>query len=268
MAAQLMAQYPNLWPETIRALIVHAAEWTPQMQAHFLDPRKRSKDYDNLIRHCGFGVPSLERALWSAANSLTLIVQDELQPFMREGNGEPKLRDMHLHTLPWPKDALESLGETPVELRVTLSYFIEPSPGIVERGGGGRYRYESHGLRFEVKRPEEKIDVFRQRINQRARDEEEGNYHGGGSDPDWHLGTNLRHLGSLHSDTWTGTAAALAARGALAVYPVTGWWKTRKKQERYDKTARYALIVSIRTPETDVDLNNAVENLIATPVAV
>ena len=268
MAAQLTAQYPNLWPETIRALIVHSAEWTPQMRNDFLDSRRRSRDYENLIRHCGFGVPNIERALWSASNSLTLIVQDELQPFMREGSGEPKLRDMHLHSLPWPKDALESLGEVPVELRVTLSYFIEPSPGIVERGGGGRYRYESHGLRFEVKRPEEPIDDFRKRINQRVRDEEEGGYAGGGSDPGWSLGTNLRHLGSLHSDTWTGTAAALAARGVLAVFPVTGWWKTRKKQERYDKTARYALIISIRTPETDVDLYNVVENLIATAVAV
>ena len=262
MVAQLMAQYPNLWPETVRALIVHSAEWTPQMQADFLDPRKRSKDYGHLVRHCGFGVPNLERALWSASNSLTLIVQDELRPFIREGSGEPKLRDMHLHSLPWPKGALENLGEMQVELRVTLSYFIEPSPGIVERGGGGRYRYESHGLRFDVKRPLEKIDDFRARINQRVRNEEEGGYSGGGSDPDWRLGPALRHLGSLHSDTWTGTAVDLAERGVLAVYPVAGWWKTRKKLERYDNKARYALIVSIRTPKTDVDLCNVIENLI------
>jgi hypothetical protein len=154
-----------------------------------------------------------------------------------------------------------NLGATPVEMRVTLSYFIEPSPGIVERGAGGRYRYESHGLRFDVKRPLEKPDNFRARINQRVRNEEEGSYAGGGSDPDWRLGPNLRHLGSLHSDTWTGTAADLAERGILAVYPVAGWWKTSKKLERYDKTARYALIISIRTPETDVDLYNAIENL-------
>ncbi len=263
MAAQLMAQYPKLWPETVRALIVHSAEWTPQMRVDFLGSQKPSKkDYGFLIRHCGFGVPNLERALWSTSNSLTLIVQDELRPFIREGSGEPKLRDMHLHSLPWPKDALESLGEMQVELRVTLSYFIEPSPGIVERGGGGRYRYESHGLRFDVKRPLEKTDDFRARINQRVRNEEEGSYLGGGSDPDWRLGPDLRHLGSLHSDSWTGTAAALAERGVLAVYPVAGWWKTRKKLERYDKKARYALVVSIRTPETDVDLYNVIENLV------
>ena len=264
MAAQLMAQYPNLWPETVRALIVHSAEWTEQMKADFLDVRERSGDYQHLIRHCGFGVPNLERALWSASNSLTLIVQDELQPFVREDDkGEPKLREMHLHSLPWPQEALMNLGETPVEMRVTLSYFIEPSPGIVERGAGGRYRYESHGLRFDVKRPEEKPDDFRARINQRVRDAEDGSYTGGGSDYNWQLGAGLRHLGSLHSDTWTGTAAALAERGVLAIYPVAGWWKTRKKEGRYDKKARYALIISIRTPETEVDLYNAIENLVA-----
>lgn len=264
MAAQLMAQYPNLWPETVRALIVHSAEWTTQMKADFLDARGRSGDYQHLIRHCGFGVPNLERALWSASNSLTLIVQDELQPFVREEDkGEPRLCEMHLHSLPWPQEALMNLGSTPVEMRVTLSYFIEPSPGIVERGAGGRYRYESHGLRFDVKRPEEKIDIFRARINQWVRDEEDGSYTGGGSDPNWQLGAGLRHLGSLHSDIWTGTAAALAERGVLAIYPVTGWWKTRKKEERYNKKARYALIVSIHTPKTDIDLYSAIENLVA-----
>lgn len=51
------------------------------------------------------------------------------------------------------------------------------------------------------------------RINQRARDEAEGSYQGGGSDSNWRLGPKLRRLGSLHSDTWTGAAAQLAERG-------------------------------------------------------
>lgn len=261
MAAQLIAQYPDFWPETVRALIVHSAEWTDQMKADFLDGRKRKTDYEYLIRHCGFGVPNLERALWSAFNSLTLIIQDELQPFVLEDKGEPKMREMHLHSLPWPQEALINLGATPVEMRVTLSYFIEPSPGIVERGAGGRYCYESHSLRFDVKRPEEKTDDFRTRINQRVRDAEAGIYTSS-SDSNWLLGTDLRHRGSLHSDIWTGTAAALAERGILAVYPVTGWWKTRKKEGRYNKKARYSLIISIRTPEIDVDLYNTIENMV------
>ena len=35
MAAEIMGQYPNYWPETIRALIVHSAEWTENMKKIF-----------------------------------------------------------------------------------------------------------------------------------------------------------------------------------------------------------------------------------------
>jgi hypothetical protein len=82
------------------------------------------------------------------------------------------MREMHLHELPWPKDVLEELGQTPVRLRVTLSYFIEPNPG--RRGWQKRHRYASHGLRFDLKFPTETIDDFRKRLNQRALDEDEG----------------------------------------------------------------------------------------------
>lgn len=267
MSAQIMAQYPTLWPETVRALIVHSAEWTTQMKADFLDARKRKEDYAKLIRYVGFGVPSLDNALWSLSNSLTLIVQDSLQPFQREGSKEPTARDMHLHRLPWPQEALEELGEIEVEMRVTLSYFVEPNPGVVERGVKGRYRYESHGLRFEVKRPEETEQEFRMRINLRARNEQEGSYQGGGSDSNWRLGPDRRHVGSLHSDAWTGTAAALAERGILAVYPALGWWKTAKKLGRCNNRARYALVVTIKAPEATVDLYNIVAQTITVPIA-
>lgn len=239
------------------------------MQAEFLDPRKRKEDYARLIRHVGYGVPNLDSALWSLSNSLTLIVQDSLQPFQREGSNEPTARDMHLHRLPWPKAALQDLGETPVEMRVTLSYFIEPNPGVVERGVKGRYRYESHGLRFEVKRPVETEQQFRMRINQRAREEEEGSYQAaGGSDSNWRLGLRLRHMGSLHSDIWTGSAVELAERGVLAIYPALGWWKTAKKLERYNNQARYALVVTIKAPEATVDLYNVVAQEISNQVAI
>lgn len=76
MAAQLMSAYPQMRPETIRALIVHSAEWTAAMREMFLQSHTKN-DYINLVRHCGWGVPDLEQALWSAANSLTLIVEDE-----------------------------------------------------------------------------------------------------------------------------------------------------------------------------------------------
>jgi hypothetical protein len=265
MAAQLMAAYPALWPESIRGLIVHSAEWLDAMRRFFLPARPSKGDYARLVRHCGFGVPDLERALWSLSNSLTMVEESQLNPFQREGKKQPTLRDMNLHRLPWPLAELESLGEKRVEMRVTLSYFIEPNPSA--RDFRSRYRYESHGLRFDVKRPYESEDVFRSRINAAARDEEEGTI-ARGDDPGWLIGKQNRHKGSLHSDIWQGSAADLASRGTLAVYPALGWWKTRLRLDRYDKTARYSLIVSIRAPEIDVDLYTAISNQIAVPVAV
>jgi hypothetical protein len=266
MAAQLMAVYPDLLPESIRGLIVHSAEWTDTMLNRFLPGTRPSKgDYTRLVRYCGFGVPNLERAQWSVSNSLTMVVETALHPFQRENVNQPTLRDMNLHRLPWPLDELEALGEASVEMRVTLSYFIEPNPSA--RGVQSRYRYESHGLRFDVKRPHESEPDFRARINAAARDEEDGT-RVGGDDAGWLIGKQNRHKGALHSDIWRGTAADLASRGTLAVYPALGWWKTRLRHERYNRQARYSLIVSIRAPEVEVDLYNAVANQISVPVTV
>ena len=267
MSAELMAEYPDLWPESIRALVVHSAEWTDTMRQTFLpsvgEPSKN--DYVCLVRHCGFGVPDLGRAMRSAANSLTMVVEERLQPFKREGSDQPKLRDMQLHRLPWPLEELEALGEAIVEMRVTLSYFIEPNPS--ERGTRSRYRYESHGLRYDVKRAIESEHEFRTRVNAAARDEEEGT-RSKSDDPQWIIGTQNRHKGSLHSDIWRGKAADLASRGVLAVYPALGWWKTRTVLERYEKQARYALVVSINAPELDVDLYTPIANQVGVAVEI
>merc|ERR1712000_246889 len=227
MAAQLMARYPNLWPESIRGLIVHSAQWTDAMKRMFLPARGEptKAQTTELVRHCGFGEPSIDRALWSADNSLTMICEEFLHPFKRENGKEPQLRDMNLHQLPWPLAELEALGEAQVEMRVTLSYFIEPNPSA--RGVTSRYRYESHGLRFDVKRPLESEADFRARINAAARDDEE-RVNRNDNDPNWVIGKKNRHKGSLHSDIWKGSAAELASRGAIAVYPSLGWWKTKK----------------------------------------
>jgi hypothetical protein len=267
MGAQLMAEYPELWPETIRALIVHSAEWSDAMRQAYLraNGQPTKTEIANLVRHCGFGVADLDRAMWSVENSLTMVCEERLHPFRRDGRKEPTLRDMNLHRLPWPLEELEALGETPVAMRVTLSYFIEPNPS--ERGFSARYRYESHGLRFDAKRPAESEADFRARINAAARDEEERT-RSGGDDPGWVVGKQNRHRGSLHSDLWRGSAADLASRGVIGVYPALGWWKTRPRLERYDRPVRYALLVSIRAPEVDVELYSAVAHQIAVPVAV
>jgi hypothetical protein len=253
-AANIYALYPNLWPETVRALMVHSAEWTDTMMAQFSRGNTDRQRAQFRVRCVGFGVPNMQRALWSATNSLALIVEDKLQPFIKR-DGKISTRDMHLHDLPWPKDALQDLGETEVEMTVTLSYFIEPNPS--SRIVSGKYSYQSHGLRFDVKRPLESADDFRKRINRQARDEEEGTTKAP-ADPDWLLGSQFRHKGSIHKDVWHGRAVELAERGQIAVYPAMGWWRTRTALERFNKEARYSLIVTIAAPGVDVDIYSEV----------
>ena len=83
-------------------------------------------------------------------------------------------------------------------MRVTLSYFIEPGPG--EIGWDNRYRYPSHGLRFDINGPTESESDFIRRINKQARDDGE---HPGtqGLGDKWTIG-DARNVGSIHSDIW------------------------------------------------------------------
>jgi len=73
---------------------------------------------------------------------------------------------------------------------------------------------------------------------------------------------------TIHSDIWNGTAAELAERGHIAVYPVIGWWRENPRHERWSKRARYSLVVTIEAPEVDVELYTAVQNMITQPVEI
>lgn len=216
----------------------------------------------NALRRYGYGVPNFARALFSSLNDATLVVEDSLRPFWRDASGVVKTRDMHLHSLPWPRAELEALGETEVELRLTLSYFVEPNPG--DRGWNRRHRYASHGLRFAVKRSLETLQAFQRRINGAIEMEDQGLLVDIGGD-DWMLGS-IRNLGSIHSDHWRGNAAELARRDAIAIYPVGGWWKEKPNLARYDRQVRYALIVSIRASAGAIDIYTPIQA--AVPVQV
>ncbi len=260
MAAIIAAEYPEYWPETTRALIVHSARWTRAMQRRLAGAGgKRARA--NLVRRYGFGVPSMKRALRSADDALTLITQARIHPF-----ASGKMQQMHRHKLPWPKEVLEGLGDTPVRLRVTLSYFVEPNPG--RRGWQKRHRYASHGLRFEVIKPTESEEEFRKRLNKRALDEDEEKPSTAGDSSDWYLGEQTRNKGSLHSDIWVGMAADLAERGMIGIRPVGGWWKEQPKRDRSSRGVPYALIVSVETEATQVDLWTPVAVEVGVPAEV
>ncbi len=268
MAANIQYYYPDFWPETIRGLIVHSAEWPAELLKQFeIDIRRKRGNVDRLLRIAGYGVPDLGKALQCASNSLTLIAENTIQPYKKEGSSY-KTNEMHLYRLPWPAEELSNLGAIQVKLRITLSFFIEPGPG--EIGWKDRYRYASHGLRFDLNNTDETEGDFIRRLNKVAITEDDENLSEGGTSGTerWVIGTNNRKLGSIHSDTWIGNAADLATCNTIGIYPIIGWWRQRHQMGCFDKQTRYSLIVSLEVPEQEVDIYTTVRNMVAVPVEI
>jgi hypothetical protein len=245
-ATELWSDYPQLWPETIRALFVGSARWTSQMRSHL--PIKPSKgSFTPLFQRYGYGVPDMARARRSAANALTLIIEDTITPYKKSATkgAEHIHNEMKLFELPWPVSELRKLGSTLVTLRVVLSTFIAPNPSEAARGS--KFRYASHNLRFKLNRPNEGAGEFVSRISKTVGASELSPFD---EDDGWAFGRNRRDVGSLQIDEMTCEASDLARRNILAVHPVAGWWKGKSMIEPDKATARFALVVEIDAEHT------------------
>lgn len=271
LCARVSHRYPDHWPETIRALVIHGARYTAAMRAGLSKPLKKS-DKRTLLRRFGYGVISDETSLTSSERRPTLVMQESINPYKSAGS-TIKLNQLKVHSLPWPAEALAALGEAKVELRITLSYFIDPNPS--QRGWQSKFRYQSHGLRFAIQAATENAEEFQQRINKIDRDAavaEDGEDADSRLDPDsggWLLGAQMRNRGSVHSDVWKGTAAQLANKSHVAVFPVGGWWKDWKKAGRPNSAVRYSLVVSLEVSEDiDVDLYTPIATVLGVPAVI
>lgn len=268
-AAKIAYEYPDAWAETIRGLMVHSASWNPAMLNQMNVQQGNRTSYRNLLKVFGFGVPKLDRALYSQESAFTFIAQETIQPFnYKEGNrSQAETNEIHFFDLPWPKELLLEMGQIPVKLRITLSYYIEPGAG--EIGWKDKYRYQSHGLRFDLNNIGESVDDFRRRVNIAAREEDEEVSGNSGSER-WVIGSKNpnRTTGTIHSDYWEGTAAELATCNHIAVYPVIGWWRERKHLGKVENRTRYSLIISLETPAQDVQLYTTIKNIIEIPIEI
>ncbi|MGO4702438.1 S8 family serine peptidase [Dyella sp. 2RAB6] len=262
---RLHAAHPDLWPETLRALTVDAAAWPQPIRkqligtgAHWKTGTKSQKQ--KILREVGYGVPDIERAMWSARNDMSMIAQAEIQPFAIGADGRTAVyNEMHFYDLPWPRQALEQLENEVVTMKVTLSYFIEPN--LTGKAATRPNTYRSFGLRFAMKKRTETDAAFRARVN--AAQERDESTSEGESDF-WLLGSKAIQAGSLHSDLWRGHAIDLAGHDAIAIYPVGGWWKSHIGQRRMEDKGRYSLIISISAPGLAIDLHTEVANLVTT----
>lgn len=266
-AAKIAYEYPDAWAETIRGLMVHSTIWNPAMVSQMKVQKGNRTSFRNLLRVFGFGIPQIDRALYSYESAFTVIAQETIQPFnYKEGSrSQPETNEIHFFNLPWPSNLLLDMGQIPVKLRITLSYFIEPGAG--EIGWKDKYRYQSHGLRFDINNTDESEEIFRKRINIAAREENEKIATNSGSSR-WVIGKDNRSNGSLHSDYIELTAAELATCNHIAVYPVIGWWREREHLGKVENRTRYSLIISLETPAQDVQLYTTVKSIIEVPIEI
>lgn len=258
MATRVAALYPELWPETIRGLMVHSARWTPAMMNRWEGSTRAAAQ--DVLRRFGWGVPSEERMRRSVDNVLTLIEQDRLSPFTQKPGRKPTYDKMNFYRLPWPREALESIASEKVKLRITLSYFAEPFPSALTFDS--EQDYFSHGLTFDVCEPDDDDNEAIARINGRHR--KEGHAPGGKRRRNrWALGSEARAVGTLRQDIWEGLAGDLATMNRISVVPERGWWSSFRNDKDADETVRYSLIVSIEAPEAAVDLLTETSQAIA-----
>lgn len=262
MAAKIMYSYPDKRPETIRGLLVHSAEWSDAIKEKLesiANSNIRQKDKIKILKTCGYGNPSLEKAIESKNNRLTLIIESSIKPFDDQQSHFP-LNNFNIHDLPWPEKVLKELPiETQVKLTITLSYFIEPNPRI--QTIKSKYVYRSHGLSFALSKPGQRQKDFIQSIGRG--EEREDDYEESDFKHEWYFGRQLQSNGSIHKDIWEGSAADLIDMSKVAVIPVTGWWKLNKDKEKCLEYVDYSLIVSIEIEDNEVDIYTEVASKIA-----
>lgn len=262
LASKIQYYNPRINALTVRALLIHSAEWTSEMKALFQNSRGET-DVKMLLHSCGYGVPNERNAIASSDSRVTFISEDVLRPFVMGAGGKIKFGHMNLYHMPWPKTLLESLETQMVRLKVTLSYYIKPSPGI--RSRLNKYSYQSIRLKFDVCGPRETQREFENRIK-RLSEGGENRLRNPELSRRWTIGMNNRNQGSICSDSFEMTGVDMSACDIIAVYPSGGW--LRNYPEYLDIEIPYSLVVTLETQSEEILLYNEVETTIANSVSV
>lgn len=261
LAAKIKYYNPDISALSVRALLIHSADWTDEMKDQFTDNGVLNKK--SLLHACGYGTPDEKRAIVSTDSRVTFIAEDKLKPFVMGSNNKLKFGHMNLYRLPWPKELLLSLVNETVRLKITLSYYIKPSPGI--RSRLNKYTFQSIRLKFDVKGPNETELEFKNRIKKLTEEGEERV-----RDPEltnrWTIGINNRNQGSIISDSFSLDGLSMAGCDTIAIYPSGGWLKNRP--ENLDVKIPYSLVVSLETQSAEIMLYNEVETIIAQRIPV
>ena len=89
MGILVSAEYPEFWPETLRALLVHSGRWTPVMAARFSDFTRRKQAERILLREDADAAEIVARAF--TREGIELLTGCGIQDVRAEA-GEKRLR--------------------------------------------------------------------------------------------------------------------------------------------------------------------------------
>jgi hypothetical protein len=266
LAARIWTVEEELRPESVRALLVHSATWTPTMVDQF-------PGIDDRLRACGYGVPAEAVATSCAAGLATVVIEgtmpnavDEEVPRKvppKRSTTSPtevkRCRKVLLYRLPIPVE-LANVDDPEVELRVTLSYFAEPNKY-------GSTAFRGLDLKWDMQGPTESETEFLERINllRRPRGPDGKPLKATTKGFKWDVGIQLRSRGTVQSDRWTGKMSSLAGNKLIAVLPVLGWWERRTQLK--DQSMPFSLVASVFGPGVYAAIRPHVEAAAAMPAA-
>lgn len=275
-ATELISEYPNYWPETIRGLMIHSARWTSRM-CERVGRNPKKNELKKWLKMFGYGVPNIERARWSTNNSLSMVLEQEFQLYRKLENNKNKEQIMFI-SLPWPKEyLLNEIGDKTITLTVTLSHFVYTS--VSSRGySTNKYSYQPYFLQFRLKPANTSERDFIAAVNKLRLDEQKVSMgeeefkeykNSIKNDCNWIWGINQRRNGSVIKDIVKTTGAELAGMDKLAIYPEPGWMKEDTELTSEDLKTRFSLIISLEATE-DIDLytpiQTEIENIISVSV--
>jgi hypothetical protein len=241
IAACLAAELPNESCLLYRALIVQSARLPSWVETE-------NFDLYNAVRLLGYGIPNLDRALFSSSHRITL--------FTEGGDKQIAARQAQIYEVILP-DGLRSQGdELDIRIEVTLSYKAQP-----RRTRRTRRKYLSTWLDWECSKKGEVPERFLERVLKEYEAPPELEEKGRGFK--WVLGKQKkprqahsfsRQGGTLQKDWAIVKSYDLRESFCIAVVGHEGW------NNDPSATVPYALVVSFEAVDTNIS--------IYTPIAI
>ncbi|MDK3011617.1 S8 family peptidase [Bacillus cereus] len=234
IVAKIAEVFPNESTLLHRALLIQSARWPSWAE--------NAVNKSPIIRHLGYGIPDLERAVENSEYRITLVTSGEMII---------KGRQVHIYEVKIPEDLRKPVDEYKFRLDVTLSYKAEP-----RRTRRHRKRYLSTWLDWQTSKQNETPEEFAKRMIEQSENEEASS---GNDAPlfnwnirerdDWGaiIGVN-RKSGTVQKD-WAIVESNKLSKGfCIAIIGHVGW------NTDPEAGVPYSLAVSFEAINQDIEL--------------